>query len=144
MKQHITFSLHQTVCLMDALADTILKERFNISYRRFYFLLKLAILPQPTQHELTELLGYSDAAVSRMAGQLQEIGLLSVTQDPHHARRNRLTLTAAGADLVQKATTTLVAEFDVLMQMNHIELEQYEATTRRIQQILESKTKGGE
>jgi DNA-binding MarR family transcriptional regulator len=137
MDQPLTYVLHQLVSLMDTAADRLLKEHFGISYGRFHFLLILSKSPRTTQHGLTTKLGHSDAAISRMANVLQKEHLLTISQDPSHARRNNLVLTAAGTKLVYDAGDMLETTFGDLLQMSRIDLDAYYQMTVKISKALQ-------
>lgn len=142
MEQSLTHIMHQTVGLMDAAAESLLKKQFGISYARFHFLVMLSKSPCTTQHGLSAKLGHSDAAISRMAAALQKEQLLTITQDPAHARHNSLVLTKAGTTLVKDASSMLEGKFTELLQTTHIDLDTYHRITLEIRDALQKYNEG--
>ena len=122
-EQPLTHLMHKSIWLMDRYADQLLTTHFSISFNRFYVLAILGTVEPTTQHALAECLNYSDAAVSRMITHLQEENLVTQTADPHHGRKNVITLTNAGRTLLTKCNQLLEGVFDDLLKATNIDRE---------------------
>ena len=114
-QEPLTHLMHKSIWLMDRFADALLTKHFQLSFSRFYVLAILGTIEPTTQHGLASCLGYSDAAVSRMVGALQEEGLLSQIDDPQHGRKHVVALTKEGREILAKCNDLLEREFDALL-----------------------------
>lgn len=90
--------LHALALLVDRAADRVLStaDDDGVTYRRYVVMTAIGQLGAPTQRELAERVGASEAAVSRMLATLAAAGLVTAAVDPAHRRRNAIRLTPAG------------------------------------------------
>ncbi len=110
----LAHQLHVLVALMDRRAETLLaRSGCGLTYRRFLALLHVSQLDRPTQRELAERLGASEAATSRMVATLDRDGLLEVR--PGGGNRRELAVSAEGGRRLAVAGAVLGDRFDVLV-----------------------------
>jgi DNA-binding MarR family transcriptional regulator len=135
------YALHKLVFDLDRAADSLLRKRFNISYKRALFLLVLKHHGTLTQHELAVALGYSDPAVSSMLTELEKSGYLTAAPSPEHGRKRLVTITRTGSELVRTGKRMLDSHFAELMASAGVDAEQYQQMTEQLQQALSTRMK---
>jgi DNA-binding MarR family transcriptional regulator len=135
------YALHKLVFDLDRAADSLLRKRFNISYKRALFLLVLRHHGTLTQHELAVALGYSDPAVSSMVTELEKSGYLTAVPSPEHGRKRLVTITRTGSELVRTGKRMLDSHFAELVALAGVDAEQYQQMTERLQQALSTRIK---
>lgn len=131
----LAHELHVLVTLMERRADALLAASDStLTYRRFLALLHVSEAQTPTQRELADRLGASEAATSRMVAQLAKDGLLDVG----HARGNRreLSLTPDGEEQLRLAGDVLGGRFDDAVRSVGSEPAEMLDTTRRLVAVL--------
>ncbi len=107
----LAVTLHELVHLIDGFADQLVRDRFGVSYSQYHFLAVTSTLERPDVTTLAECLMVSKAAVSkRLAGLVAE-ELITIGNDPAHARRVIVELTPKATALVTAATELLEREF---------------------------------
>lgn len=107
----LAHELHVLVALMDRRAETLLAASgCGLTYRRFLVLLHVSELDGPTQRELAERTGGSEAATSRMVAGLAADGLLDVGRG--RGNRRELRLTAEAGRRLAEAGRVLGDRFD--------------------------------
>ena len=91
-------------------AGRIIGRRFDEAFRslginnwQFSVLLALRQLRSPTIGEVAEVLGMDRTTLTKNLKPLARRGLLSVAADEHDARARRITLTAAGEEILASA-----------------------------------------
>ena len=136
------YALHKLVFDLDRAADSLLRKRFNISYKRALFLLVLKHHGTVTQHELAVALGYSDPAVSGMLVELERSGYLTTAPSPEHGRKRLVTISPAGSALVKAGRRLLDSRFAELMESAGVDAERYQQMTERLHQALSIRMKG--
>ncbi|KRE62188.1 MarR family transcriptional regulator [Nostocoides sp. Soil756] len=124
----LAHQLHVLVALMDRRADLLLARAGSpLGYRRFVALLVVSEHDGPTQRELAERLGASEAATSRMVAGLARDGLLDVRAG--HGRRRALHLTAEGGRRLREADLVLGDRFADLVRARGVDPDALLATT---------------
>ena len=114
MVPSLAHQLHVLVARMDRRAEALLAaSESRLTYRRFLVLVQVAGLDGPTQRELAEGTGASEAATSRMVAGLAADGLLDVRDGG--GRRRSLHLTAEGGRRLTAAGEVLGERFDGLV-----------------------------
>ncbi|MBM6401054.1 MarR family winged helix-turn-helix transcriptional regulator [Phycicoccus sonneratiae] len=107
----LAHELHVLVALMDRRAEALLAASgVGLTYRRFLVLLHVSDLDGPTQRELADRAGGSEAATSRMVAGLAADGLLDVGRGV--GNRRELRLTAEGGRRLAEAGHVLGDRFD--------------------------------
>jgi DNA-binding MarR family transcriptional regulator len=110
----LAHELHVLVALMDRRAETLLAASgCGLTYRRFLVLLHVSDLDGPTQRELADRTGGSEAATSRMVAGLAADGLLHIGHG--HGNRRELRLTAEGGRRLTEAGEVLGDRFSGLV-----------------------------
>lgn len=110
----LAHQLHVLVALMDRRAESLLAASgCGLTYRRFLALLHVSELDGPTQRDLADRLGSTEAATSRMVAGLARDGLLDVNRGV--GNRRELRLTAEGARRVVAAGGVLGDRFGTLV-----------------------------
>lgn len=131
----LAHELHVLVALMDRAAEGLLaRHDTGLSYRRFLVLLKVDDLDGPTQRELADSLGSSEAATSRMVAGLARDGLLDVGRA--HGNRRELRLTPAGGRRLGAAGAVLGDGFDRLVRELGLDPDDLTMTVRRLSAAL--------
>lgn len=109
------YRLHTLVSRLDAAADGLLGEAFDITYTRFLGLVTVDALDDPTQAELAAALGVSEPAASRMVRTLSAAGLVTATRTFGAGNRRVVGLTDEGRRIVTDGGALLERSFDVLL-----------------------------
>lgn len=113
--EHPAYALHALVTHLDRAADTILKSEIGVSYARFLALLTVQRLGVTTQRRLSEELGVTEPAVSRIALGLAKEALLTIVTVPGGGNRRQVALTSSGTDLVDRCSELLESAFSMVM-----------------------------
>ncbi|MGG5257899.1 MarR family winged helix-turn-helix transcriptional regulator [Phycicoccus avicenniae] len=107
----LAHELHVLVALMDRRAETLLaRSGIGLTYRRYLAVLTVSRLDRPTQRELADALGTSEAATSRMVAGLAADGFLEVGRA--HGNRRELALTPEGVTRLRASSEVLGDRFD--------------------------------
>jgi DNA-binding MarR family transcriptional regulator len=140
MHSSLTFSLHEMISIMDHIAHELVKKRYQISFRKFYVLAVLASCEPSTQAFLAECMGQSPAAISKSVAVLEADGYVSVNDDPSHGRKNLVSLTEKGRELVADAEQYLEKAFLAKLTITEKELSEYLRITLKMRdQLLDQK-----
>ena len=127
----LAHELHLLVALMDRQADALLQRSgCTLSYARFLVLLHVSEGGGMTQRDLSELLGNSEAAVSRMVAGLSRDGFVDVGRGP--GNRRSLSLTAAGGTALTAAGEALGDGFDRLVRSSGVDPRDLAASVRSV------------
>lgn len=105
---HVAAMLHRQT-------DQILQERLGIGLSQFNILTNLQKRPQTKQRTLADVLGQTEASVSRQITLLRQKGLLVSHLDPAERRQHLTALTAKGAKIVIAAQEVLEQFYDQLL-----------------------------
>ncbi|MEI6729454.1 MAG: transcriptional regulator [bacterium] len=97
------FLIHEVVAFMDNQAQKILQTKLDISYFQFLILCMVDSNPEATQKDLSVMLKYTEAAVSKQVEILRKSGFLDIQVDKNNRRQHILRLTDLGTQIVQKA-----------------------------------------
>ncbi|WP_137844159.1 MarR family transcriptional regulator [Microbacterium sp. 2FI] len=113
MSDRLTFTLHEVVAAIDSYADSVLQERYGVTFNHFHFLAVLSDVEPSDMTTLAACLGITKAAVSKRVPALVADGW--ITSEAGVGRSILLTLTPRGAALVRDAGSALEAEFTALV-----------------------------
>jgi DNA-binding MarR family transcriptional regulator len=130
--------LHRVVALMGDVARQYTGQEGELTYSQLRLLGALEDIEPATQHRLAQTLGISDPAISRALPPLEEQGLLRVTQDPQHARRRLVELTATGREAYHVNGKPLADILRRGLEKRGFPYDRYFADTLRLAEILES------
>jgi DNA-binding MarR family transcriptional regulator len=130
------YLLHKLVFELDRAADQLLQTHMGISYKRVLFLAVLQECGTVTQHALAVALGYSDPAVSMMLLELVKDGYVYTTKSPEHRRKQLVTITPKGSEVVAKGRHLLDSRFDKLMQAAEVDANHYRELTEHLYHTL--------
>jgi DNA-binding MarR family transcriptional regulator len=144
MDRDLSRSLHRLTARLDRAADVFLQAHAGVSYPRFLALYMVGAEGADTQRALAERLGVSEPSVSRLVRILAEDGWLKAYSEPGDGHRNRLRLTAAGDQLVQRWGGELEERFATLLEGAGVPYRSYQAHTHRLLKTLESGAGGSE
>lgn len=127
----LAHDLHLLVALMDRRADALLQGAGSeLSYARFLVLLHVSEGRGMTQRDLSERLGTSEAAVSRMVAGLARDGFVDVARGP--GNRRSLSLTPHGGAALTVAGEVLGDGFDRAVRSTGTDPAALAATVRTI------------
>ena len=130
------YLLHKLVFELDRAADQLLRTHMGISYKRVLFLAVLQECGTVTQYALAVALGYSDPAVSMMLLELVKDGYVYTTKSPEHRRKQLVTITPKGSEVVAKGRHLLDSRFDKLMQAAEVDANHYRELTEHLYHTL--------
>ncbi len=114
MADNITYTLHELVSALDAYADEILRDQYDIGFSQFQFLAILATEQPSDLSHLATCLGVTRAAVSKRVPSLVAGGWIATSSDATNARRVMVALTPAAEDLVRLASAQLEEAFTAM------------------------------
>ena len=97
------FIFHKIVAFMDCHAQKILQSKLDISYFQFLIMCMIDSKPKVTQKQVSVMLNYTEAAVSKQVEILRKSGFLSREVDKNNRRQHVLGVTDLGQQVVQKA-----------------------------------------
>jgi DNA-binding MarR family transcriptional regulator len=109
----------------------------ELTYSQLRLLGALEDVEPATQHRLAQSMGVSDPAISRALRPLEQEGLVRITQDPLHARRRLVELTATGREAYHANGKPLAEEFRLVLLKQGFPYDRYLADTLRLAEILE-------
>ena len=107
----ITFTLNKLVNELNAAADRILREQFQITYSQFLFLVTLEQCGTIPSSAFAQQLGVSRAAISKRIPWFRERNLISVGTVDRDNRVVTLTITETGTRLVAETSQVLEQAF---------------------------------
>lgn len=87
--------------------DQALQEQLGIGFSSFKILMMLQHSPMMQQRQIAELLGQTEASVSRQIKGLADDDLLSSQVSPHNRRERLTSLTSKGERVVERALGVL-------------------------------------
>lgn len=134
--------LHKLTARLDRAADVRLRTDAGVSYPRFLALYMVGSEGAGTQRALAERLGVSEPSVSRMVRVLADHQWLEVVPDPAGGNRNRLQLTLAGEQLVQRWGGELEERLAGLLEAVGVPYGTYLSNTERLLRALDSEPGG--
>lgn len=130
--------LHRVVSLMGDAARRHSGQDGDLTYSQLRLLGALEDVEPATQHRLAQSMGVSDPAISRALRPLEQEGLVRITQDPEHARRRLVELTATGREAYHANGKPLAEQFRLALLKQGFPYDRYLADTVRLAEILES------
>lgn len=134
--------LHKLTIRLDRAADVRLRADAGVSYPRFLALYMVGSEGADTQRALAERLGVSEPSVSRMVRVLAENEWLEVVPDPAGGNRNRLKLTRAGQQLLERWGGELETRLADLLAAVGVPYGTYLSHTGRLLDALDSQPIG--
>ena len=106
-KKHFAYLLHHLVFVMGRQSDQVLQERLGIGFSQFKIMSVLARRPHIQQKEIANILGQTEASISRQIKLLTEQGFLQAVPRPENRRERITTLTAKGERYTDEAVEIL-------------------------------------
>lgn len=110
-EMRISFLLNALVKEMNNRADLLLKEKFEITYSQFVFLLIIQENPGLDVTRLANALGVTKGAVSKRLGWFSNRGLIEMGRKPGNSKMVIVSVTKKGALLAKSAGNFLEKEF---------------------------------
>ena len=115
MADRLSFTLHELVAELEAYADDVLRERYDVSFSHFQLLAVLADVEPADMTTLARCLGVTKAAVSKRVPALVGGGWVTARSVAGGGRSIHLSLTSRSAAVVRDAGAALDAEFNALL-----------------------------
>jgi DNA-binding MarR family transcriptional regulator len=116
-------------------SDQVLLERMGLGFSQFKILMVLKKNPHVQQKVIADMLGQTEAGISRQIKLLHEQGLLQTTRRAEDKREHITTLTAKGERFTDEAMTTLSHYHDPVFQtLSEKEQQTLSALLQRIHQ----------
>ncbi|HEX9153491.1 MAG TPA: MarR family winged helix-turn-helix transcriptional regulator [Candidatus Saccharimonadales bacterium] len=103
----IGYLMQHTASIMYRQSDQVLQERLGIGMSQYKILVILQDRPHIQQRTLAELLGQTEASVSRQIKLLCNKAMLAVEINPKNRREHLMVPTARGYRITQAAMDTL-------------------------------------
>ncbi|MDB4923543.1 MarR family winged helix-turn-helix transcriptional regulator [Mucilaginibacter sp.] len=130
------YLLSRLVTEMERTADKLLMASLGLSFTRCQYLAILYSAGTITQHNLAVIIGHSDPSVSKMLGDLEKKGFVSIEISPLHGRKRLVSLTKIGEELMHKGTGLLHEHFDSVIKKAGIDGKAYAEQTKKLWQSL--------
>lgn len=123
LQSQVTFRISVLSKLLDQdMADIAAQHGLSLAgYRTLATIQAFGVL---TAADIIRYTAYDKAAISRTLADLDQAGLIKVSQDPDHGRRKLLELLPAGADLLAAAKPAVDARRDRLSSVLDADEEQ--------------------
>lgn len=144
MDRDLSRSLHRLTARLDRAADRFLRAQAGMSYRRFLALYMVGSEGADTQRALAERLGVSEPSVSRLVGVLADGGWLEAVSEPGAGNRNRLGLTVAGEQVVERWGAELEDRLAAFVDAAAVPYSVYRTHTQQLLNALDSATETAE
>lgn len=105
---------HDIICQLQHLctvlakqSDQALQERLGIGFSQYKILRVLQDHPRILQRQIAEMLGQTEASISRQAVLMADSGLLQIVVSPKNRRQHLAVPTAKGSRLAEEAARVL-------------------------------------
>jgi len=99
--------LQHTASLLARQSDQVLQEQLGIGMSQFKILRSLQTNPHIQQRQIANLLGQTEASISRQIKLLHDKHMIETAVNPQNRREHLTTLTAKGAKVVSAAMEVL-------------------------------------
>jgi DNA-binding MarR family transcriptional regulator len=140
--RRVLHNLHRADLLSRRAADQQLGERIGVGRAMFLILDMLDGAGARSQQEIADHLGLTKAAVSRHIATARDRGWLDARPSPASRRENSVTLTAAGAELVEQGRRHRAeAELQAVEALGAGELLRTAQTLERLCALLEERVR---
>lgn len=141
LETKVTFTLNQLVGELNRQADGILRERFNLTFSQFTFLVTL-LNGRSSITEVAKSLDVSVAAVSKKVDWFVQRGLTRTQGDPSNARKVLVELTAKGKKSAMAAGDELERRFiEIFTCLPALDLRKLNRDLLTVLENLNAKTK---
>lgn len=131
----IGYLINHLAFVLSRQSDQVLLERMGLGFSQFKILMVLKKNPHVQQKAIAEMLGQTEAGISRQIKLLHEQGLLQTTRRAEDKREHITTLTAKGERFADEAIATLSQYHDpVFGALSDKEQKGLEATLQRLHQ----------
>lgn len=104
---NLGYTLQHLAAILGRQADQVLQERLGIGFSQFKILLVLQDKPGVRQKHIAQMLGQTEASISRQIKLLIEQGLLTSEVHESNRREHMTTLTARGVRYTEEAQRIL-------------------------------------
>lgn len=101
------FFLQHIATLLARQSDQVLYEQLGIGMSQFRILRTLQVNPHIQQRQIADLLGQTEASISRQTKLLQERGMLATRINPENRREHLATLSMRGEKVLEAAIEVL-------------------------------------
>lgn len=104
---NIGYLINHIAFMLARQSDHILQEKFDIGYSQFKIMMVLKSNPSRQQKQIADMLGQTEASISRQIKWLVKDGLLSTTINNENKREHITNLTKTGEKLIDNAIQEL-------------------------------------
>ncbi|RTK95345.1 MarR family transcriptional regulator [Candidatus Saccharibacteria bacterium] len=106
-KNSLGYLLNHVAFVIARQSDQVLLERLGLGFSQYKIMMILQEKPHIRQKEIAEILGQTEASISRQIKLLTEQGLLQALRRPENKREHIITLTGKGERYTSEATDIL-------------------------------------
>lgn len=135
MRDDLGDLLHRIVSELAELARRYSTDE-TLTYTQLRMLGTLEDGPAMTQHRLGEVVGISDAAVSRALRPLAAAGLIEIVADPTHARKRVVSINDAGLAQYASAGRPMNTQLENWLRDHDFPYDQYLDMSKRLASLL--------
>ena len=107
LANHNSSQLHHLVSLMSRESDQMLQEQLGIGLAKYKILTTIHEHPHIQQRMIGQILGQTEASISRQVKLLQQKGMLQSIKNPNNLREHITDLTPRGSRTIDAAEKVL-------------------------------------
>lgn len=107
LEYNIGYLFHHIAVTVSMQSDKVLQDKLGIGFSKYKILLALQANSNIRQKQIAELLGQTEASISRQIKLMHEEGLLQTRIRPENKREHITTLTPKGDKFAEEATAIL-------------------------------------
>lgn len=107
LKEDVGYLLQHVAFVMGRHSDQVLQEQLGIGFSQFKIMMVLEHRPQLRQRQIADMLGQTEASISRQIKLMKHSGLLHTKTNPSNKREHLTELTHKGQRFGTKAIEVL-------------------------------------
>ncbi|MEK7602643.1 MAG: MarR family winged helix-turn-helix transcriptional regulator [Patescibacteria group bacterium] len=107
LKEDVGYLLQHVAFVLGRHSDQVLQEQLGIGFSQFKIMMVLEHKPQLRQRQIADMLGQTEASISRQIKLMKSLGLLQTKTNPRNRREHLTVLTNKGQRFSLNATEVL-------------------------------------